>query len=75
MRANTPGKINERINKDIKKSVLHYADKPEYQIARRIDELDMEWDIERMLETNASILVSLGVILGFHRNKKWFLLS
>jgi hypothetical protein len=75
VRANTPRKINEKINKDIKKSVLHYADKPDYQIAGRIDELDREWDIERMLETNASILASLGMILGFHRNKKWFLLS
>jgi hypothetical protein len=75
VRANTPRKINEKINREIKNSILYYSERPDDEIAGRIEELDKEWDIERTLETNASILASLGVVLGFSRNKKWFLLS
>lgn len=73
--ANTPRKINEKINREIKNNVMYYAERPDYEIAGRIEELDKEWDIERTLETNASILASLGMVLGFSRSKRWFLLS
>jgi hypothetical protein len=75
VRANTPRKINEKINRDIQKRLMHYAEQPEYEITARIEELDKEWDIERMLEANAGTLASLGVVLGFSKNKNWFLLS
>src|SRR5204863_859465 len=41
----------------------------------RIDELDREWDIERVLETNASCLALLGVGLAATVNRKWLALS
>ena len=75
VRANTPRKINEKINRDIQKRLMHYAEQPEYEITARIEELDKEWDIESMLEANAGTLAFQGVVLGFSKNKKWFLLS
>ena len=38
-------------------------------------ELDREWDVERVLEVNASTLALTGLALGLAVNKKWLLLS
>jgi hypothetical protein len=44
-------------------------------INNRLDMLQEEWDIERVLETGVSAFVVAGTMLGFARSKKWFLLS
>lgn len=44
------------------------------QLKYRLDQLDQEWDTERVLETNASILVLSGLLLS-RKNKAWLLLS
>ena len=49
---NTPEEINRQIRRDLKARVLYFAQRPE-EIDRRLDELDREWDIERLLEANA----------------------
>jgi hypothetical protein len=38
----------------------------------RIARLDPEWDIERVLETNAATLGFLGTCLGIFGSRKWF---
>ena len=43
-------------------------------IERRLRELDREWDVERVLQTNAPIIVLLGLTLGMTVNRKWLLL-
>lgn len=40
----------------------------------RIGELDREWDIERVLEVNASSLALTGLVLGATVDKKWLTL-
>ena len=40
-------------------------------ITRHMHELDREWDVERVLQTNASILTLGGVLLGATVNKKF----
>ena len=40
---------------------------------RRIGALDREWDVERVLEVNASTLALSGLVLGVTVNKKWLL--
>jgi hypothetical protein len=52
----------------------YYAAKPG-EIDGRLRELDREWDMERLLETNASSLALLGVILGAGVNRKFFLMT
>jgi hypothetical protein len=51
----------------------HTIEGPE-SMRRRIAELDREWDIERMLEVNASTLALTGLLLGLKKNRKWFAL-
>ena len=43
-------------------------------IEQRMAELDREWDVERILEVNASTLALTGLVLGVTVNRKWLLL-
>jgi len=69
---NTPEEINRQIRRDLKARVLYFAERPE-EIDRRLDELDREWDIERLLEANAGILSLMGLTFGVIRSR-WYLL-
>jgi hypothetical protein len=44
------------------------------EIDRRLDELEREWDIERTLEVNGSLLAMAGLALGVTRDVRWLLL-
>jgi hypothetical protein len=68
----TAGAINRRIDEETRERIRHYAANP-HQIDRRLKELDAEWDIERTLETSATGLTLLGVVLGAI-NKRFLLL-
>lgn len=63
--------INANIDRDIEASIQYYAGRPRHELDGRIAELEREWDIERWLETNASILALSGVALGVLRNRLW----
>ena len=56
VRANTSEEINRRIDREIDARVREYAGRSPADLTRRIDELDREWDMERLLQTNASAL-------------------
>ncbi|KOF58037.1 hypothetical protein AGR56_01605 [Clostridium sp. DMHC 10] len=71
----TSKRVNQRIRKETLDNIASYTNKPNEEIIARINELNKEWDIERLLETNAASAVILGTILGFAANKKWFALS
>jgi hypothetical protein len=43
-------------------------------IDERLAELDVEWDIERMLETMAPTITLTGLLLGATVHKKWLVL-
>lgn len=67
---------NDRVNIKIKEQTFHnislYKDKSKEEINDRIKVLDKEWDIERVLETNAAMAIIISTTLGFRVNKKWF---
>lgn len=54
-------------------SVRYYAGRGAAEISGRIEELEREWDIERLLETNASVLAFSGVALAALYSKKWLI--
>jgi len=74
VRQHTSSHVNHRIDEKITASVQHYANNPE-DIPNRIQALEKEWDTERVLEANASILAFLGLILGITVNLNWFWLT
>jgi hypothetical protein len=70
----TPDRINENIDQKTEANIRYYSTADTATIKARIDELDREWDIERALELNASLVALGGVILGATVDKKWLLL-
>ena len=75
VRRNTPFEANEQIDAAIRRRIEFYATQPRDVISRRIEELEREWDIERVLEVNASSLALTGAVLGAAVGKKWLLLT
>jgi hypothetical protein len=74
VRANSVPEVNRRIDEQIERNIRHYAGQTKEEIYRRIQDLDREWDIERVLETMASSFSLTGIVLGSTVSKRWFLL-
>lgn len=75
VRRNTADKVNQRIDANARINVRRYAREPRAAIDHRIEQLEREWDIERVLEMNASALALTGVVLGVTVNRRWLLVS
>ncbi len=75
VRAHTADHVNERIDSEIEERVKIFATQSADRISQRIEELDAEWSMERLLERNASTLAMAGVVLGATVNKKWLWLT
>lgn len=65
--------IQAQIDRRTECNVQYYAQHPE-QVEHRLRELDQEWDVERVLEVNASALSLFGLTLGILGRKRWLLL-
>jgi hypothetical protein len=74
VRANTPPEINQAIDTEIAATVRFYASKTNYEIGKRIEELDKEWDIGRIIEIRSSTASLIGVILSLKKSKAWLIL-
>ena len=69
----TPASFNRAIRLDTDGTVRWYAEHPEH-INDRLETLEREWDIERMLEANASTLAFVGTLLGAFVSPYWLIL-
>jgi hypothetical protein len=70
----TAASLNEKIDQEIQGNIRHYSTADSKAIKDRIRQLDKEWDIERALELNASLVALGGVLLAATVNKKWLIL-
>lgn len=75
VRRHTRSKMLHKVDSEIEQRIRFYAAQPKEMISQRIRELEREWDMERWLEANASMLALSGVVLGATVNKKFLLLS
>jgi hypothetical protein len=73
VRANTAAQVNRRVDEQIERNIRHYSGQTKEEIYRRIQDLDQEWDIERVLEMMASSFSLTGIVLGATVDRKWFL--
>lgn len=71
VRRSTALHVNMEIDRETDANIRQYLHRGEDAIRRRIDELDREWDVERVLEVNASTLALTGLVLGVTVNRKW----
>lgn len=72
---NTPEVINQQIEERLRSSVSQYAHADRQEIDRRLQELDREWNVERLIETEAPLMIGLGIALGVIHDRKWFAVS
>jgi hypothetical protein len=71
--AHTSDEVNRRIRHETIARVAYCAAHPEL-LETRLDELDQEWDIERVLEANASSLALTGTIFGIFFDRRFLVL-
>src|SRR3954464_13380624 len=71
---NTDETLNERIHAQTRRNVAYFGGQGKERINRRLEELDREWDVERVLEANAASIALLGMGLGASVNRRFFAL-
>src|SRR4051794_21947973 len=74
VREHTPTKVNERIDRATQRRILRAGGESNTALSRRLEGLDNEWDMERVLETNASAIALSGVLLGLLVNRKFLII-
>jgi hypothetical protein len=75
VRRHTRPSTAESIAEATRRKVREHAGRSRGEIGRRVAELEKEWDVERVLEANASTLALTGAVLGTTVNKAWFWLT
>ena len=71
-KASRPG-VNRKIDVDTAYSISHYKRQDTDVIAKRIEALEREWDVERVLEVNVGVLALGGLLLGLKVDRRWFI--
>ncbi len=66
--------LDPQISEQIQRTLEIYADADRDTLTSRIAELDLEWDIDRILAVNTSSLTLSGLLLGVFGGRRWLLL-
>jgi hypothetical protein len=74
VKISTNKESNAKIDKKLIENISKYLNDSKEDISRRIDQLNKEWDTERVLEANASALIFIGTVLGYIFNAWFFLI-
>jgi hypothetical protein len=70
----TAPELNDAIRQRADAEIVRLEGAPAAEIEQRLQALDREWDVERLLQTNAPILVLLGLALATTVSRKFLLL-
>ncbi len=71
---NTATEVNREIRRETRVNLARIASQGELSINDRLAELEHEWDVERLLECNASSLAFTGVALGALVDRRFLIL-
>ncbi|MCG6568432.1 DUF2892 domain-containing protein [Tessaracoccus sp. ZS01] len=75
VRRSTPDKVQQRLEKERLQRVAALADAPADVITQHIKDLDRAWDVERVLEANASTLMLISLGLARLHSRQWLWLA
>lgn len=75
VRSRTRPEAQFRIDERTDCNISFFGEQSAEIIRARLQALDREWDVERVLETNASLLALSGLVLGASLGRRWLLLS
>ncbi|MGM4896901.1 hypothetical protein [Tardiphaga sp. 839_C3_N1_4] len=68
--AHTSSEINAQIQEEMRRRVMYYAEH-QVQIPEQLAALSREWDIERAIEANASVLAFIGTVMASKGDRRW----
>lgn len=71
VRSHTRREVQQRIDDRTDQNILFFREQSTDTIRERLRALDREWDVERVLEANASALALTGVALGAVVSRRW----
>ncbi|MDW7772610.1 MAG: hypothetical protein SCH71_06930 [Desulfobulbaceae bacterium] len=71
----TKFEVQERIRRETVENIACFISASPEELDERIADLDREWDTERTLELNASILAFSGGLLGWLVDRRWLYLT
>lgn len=74
VRASTSQEVLERLDEERVQRVASCVAAAPGEIAEHLRSLDREWDVERVLEANASALTLIGVALSAVHSRRWLVL-
>jgi hypothetical protein len=74
VREHTDPSRQRTIDQDTRARIERYRNASPADLDRRIEELEAESDMERVLETNASVLAFSGVLAGAFVNRRFLVL-
>lgn len=73
--ANTSAALNDKFNALLHDNISRFSNADTEAIDIRLAELDREWNTERAIETEAPVMIGLGLALGAAYDRKWYALS
>lgn len=74
VRRSTAKRVNRELDEQRVTDVAARVGASPEEITQRLEALDREWDVERVLEANAATLALIGVVLST-RSRWWLLLA
>jgi hypothetical protein len=74
VRAHSPQNANDKIDYELEERIRFYGTQNRAAVEFRLAELNREWDIERVLQTNAASISLAGLLLGIAVNRRWLAL-
>ena len=75
VKLSTHAEINDIIQRQTADNLKRYLHSDNKTLTTRLEELNREWDTERVLETNASLIIFISSIIGIFTSPYWFLLT
>jgi len=73
--ANTAPEYRQQFEQQLRDNIAGYMLADRQTLDQRLEALNGEWNIERVIELEAPTMIALGVILGLTAGRKWFGLS
>lgn len=75
VRGHSGDTATQQLDRERLERIRRFATAPPAEVARHLEKLDKEWDIERRLEANAASVMLLSLVLSATHSKRWLLLS
>lgn len=75
VRSHSRGAATRRLDEERLERIRRFSTAPADEVTRHLRKLDKEWDIERRLEANASVITLASLLLATTHSRRWLLLA